>query len=468
MNKANRVLAVGGDRAKLVDIARAFQAAGGVINAASTVPLRLIESASSFNADLILIFAEPSPHEAMRQVAFLRTDPRYTSMPVVLVSKLQMPVPAGFTRVMAEQEDSSEFTACLIKLMEEIANGSASEARPAAPTVVPQEPRAPREEIPELPPLGSRILLVDDDPALVRLFSLIVQKSGFAVVSGSNGVEGLEQLYRYLPDLVIADLNMPKLDGWGLLRTMRADHRIAETPLIFMSCHEDYSEGLKARKAGAQEYIAKGGKLDFLVSRVRALLAPRDAFLGSIITKEHATARVEEVGVQWTLRRMALARSDGMLEAHDSFWTVKVSLKQGQIISAHASIGSTTLTGEAALAPLIALSSGELEYFPDALPGPIELAGETRALLHEAAVALNATEEDALNTLMAQATAVEIDDKLYQLYEQLGPPNSKEIAVLVRQGLTPREVVAKMSDHPLEVERSLRDLLRRRVLRLRV
>ena len=87
-------------------------------------------------------------------------------------------------------------------------------------------------------------------------------------------------------------------------------------------------------------------------------------------------------------------------------------------------------------------------------------------LIEEAARKNNANEAEALDRLLTRATRVEVDEQLYPLYEQLGPPESRPIAALLRDGLTPKEVIARSDKSPMEVERTLRDLVRRRVLRL--
>ncbi|MBI5544960.1 MAG: response regulator [Deltaproteobacteria bacterium] len=459
MASSYRVLATGGDRAVLVGLARALQAAGTTF-AASTDPARLVESAAKFAPHLILAFARPSPDEAVRRVRLLRADPRLAQTPIVLVASLPPKGLSGVTEVMPDPSDVGEFAQRLLKLME------AATPTPAGPPPPPEEALEEIAVVEEIQSLPARILLVDDDPSLVKLFSIAMRKSGFEVLVAADGVQGLEVALRSRPDLVVADLNMPRLDGWGLLRAIRADHRLGETPLVFLSAHDDYREGLKALSAGAQDYIAKGGKLEALIARIRMLLSPRDAFLGAMMARERVGTKLEELGIQWALRRAAAVQATGMIVVRDAFWSIQAAMGAGALVWAQARIGRHQLDGEAALPPLVVLRAGELLFDPAAAPPAANVTGDLHELLEAAALKNNQNEAEALDRLLTRATHVEIDEQLYLLYEQLGPPESRQIAALIRQGLTPKEVIATSEFSPMDIEQTVRDLVRRRVLRL--
>jgi len=453
-----RVLATGGERAVLVGLARALQAAGATF-AASTDPARLLESAAKFAPHLILAFARPSADEAVQRIKMLRSDPRLARTPIVLVSSQPPKGLQGAAEVLPEPSDVGEFAHQLLKLIE----ASVARATPPPPPPPDIEEIALVEEIQSLP---ARILLVDDDPSLVKLFSLAMRKSGFEVMVAVDGVQGLDVALRTRPDLVVADLNMPRMDGWGLLRAIRADHRLGETPVVFLSAHDDYREGLKALKAGAQDYIAKGGKLEVLITQIRKLLAPRDAFLGAVTAGERVGAKLEDLGVQWVLRRSREVRATGTLGVRDAFWKIRACLAAGELVWIRAEIGQHTLEGEAGLQPLVVLRTGELVFDPAIQPAARNITGDLAQLLESAAVKNNQTESDALDRLLTRATRVEVDEHLYQLYEQLGSPESRPIAALIRQGKTPKDILAQTDLSPTDIEQVVRDLVRRRVLRL--
>ncbi len=127
-----------------------------------------------------------------------------------------------------------------------------------------------------------RMLLVDDDESLVRMFSTLFSKHGFHVTTANDGQQGADLALQRDFDLVFADLNMPHLDGWGMLRILRDDFRTRELPIAFISAHDDYRESLRALNAGAQAYLSKGVRLDQLISQARKLLEPRSNALAQL------------------------------------------------------------------------------------------------------------------------------------------------------------------------------------------
>jgi DNA-binding response OmpR family regulator len=465
MGTGYRVLSVGGDRAILVGVAHAFRKIG--VEFSSVEPERLIETAASISPHLFLVFARPSPEDAVRRVGQLRFDARFAKLPIIMVASLPPGGTRGVTQIIPDPSDVNEFAKKILHFLGKALpqEASSSIAAPSATAPLEQEVMeiAVTEEIQSF---SSCILVVDDDPSLVKLFSIALRKSGFEVLVASEGEEGFEVAVERHPDLVVADLNMPRLDGWGLLRALRADHRVGETPVIFLSAHDDYRESLKALAAGAQDYVAKGGKLESLVARIRVQLGPRDVLLGALATCERASAKIGEVGVQWALRKLGVMGASGLLQARDAFWNVQLAVSRGELVWARSELGNHLLEGAAALPPALVLRQGELLFDPNVAPPGSNVQGELGKLLDEAAAHNNQNESEALDRLLVGAKRVEIDEQLYQLYEQLGPPSCRDIAAMVREGLTPKEVMARSDRSPTEIEDTVRDLVRRRVLLL--
>ena len=116
-----------------------------------------------------------------------------------------------------------------------------------------------------------RILVADDDPQMRRLIKSVLQREGFDVVEAVDGLDALEAVERSRVDLVILDLEMPRLDGLGVLEELRAQMRTASLPVIVLTAHHGESEE-KALDLGAQDYLTKPVQTRSLVARVRAVL----------------------------------------------------------------------------------------------------------------------------------------------------------------------------------------------------
>src|SRR5258708_4309914 len=80
-----------------------------------------------------------------------------------------------------------------------------------------------------------KVLIVDDDVQLVDMYSQKFLKEGFEVKKAFDGVEGLEAISKELPDLILLDINMPRMDGFEVMKKLRADGRLKNIPVIIIS-----------------------------------------------------------------------------------------------------------------------------------------------------------------------------------------------------------------------------------------
>jgi two-component system response regulator MtrA len=115
-----------------------------------------------------------------------------------------------------------------------------------------------------------RILIVDDDPKLIDLLRLALERAGFAVVSANNGLQG-EKVFRSNPvDLAILDVMMPLRDGFDLVRDLRV---ISNVPIIMLTARTEVEDVVKGLELGADDYIVKPFDLKEVIARVNAALA---------------------------------------------------------------------------------------------------------------------------------------------------------------------------------------------------
>lgn len=120
------------------------------------------------------------------------------------------------------------------------------------------------------------ILVIEDDSTILENTLELLDLEGFTVIGATNGVDGLEQAVKNLPDAIICDVMMPKLDGYGVLKEIRANPATSSIPLIFVSAKP--REELQATaKLGLSAYLVKPFSAGDLVSIVRKLIAKRAA-----------------------------------------------------------------------------------------------------------------------------------------------------------------------------------------------
>lgn len=121
----------------------------------------------------------------------------------------------------------------------------------------------------------AKILLVDDDPLLVRMYQKKLENDGYTVATASDGEEGLVKVSEFLPDLILLDVMMPKLNGFLVLTKLKENPETAKIPVIMLtnvgSSDEDAEQGLEL---GAVAYLVKAvNRPSKVVSRVKEILS---------------------------------------------------------------------------------------------------------------------------------------------------------------------------------------------------
>ena len=117
-----------------------------------------------------------------------------------------------------------------------------------------------------------KILIVDDEPDILELIEYNLKKEGYQVFLARNGQEAVAEAKRSLPDLIVLDIMMPKMDGIEACRIMRTMPEFKNTFMVFLTARsEEYSE-IAGFNVGADDYIAKPIKPRALVSRINAIL----------------------------------------------------------------------------------------------------------------------------------------------------------------------------------------------------
>ena len=126
-----------------------------------------------------------------------------------------------------------------------------------------------------LAPNGSaaRVLIVDDDPAMRLLCTINLEREGLVVLEAADGLTALARARSEQPDLVVTDVSMPRLDGFGLAEALRRDRRTRRIPLVFLSGETNVTYEARAEKLGALAYLTKPIDPLMLASRVAEVLA---------------------------------------------------------------------------------------------------------------------------------------------------------------------------------------------------
>ncbi len=121
-----------------------------------------------------------------------------------------------------------------------------------------------------------RVLVIDDDPAILELVSVNLDLAGYEVFKAPDGIKGQALALQLLPDMIVLDLMLPKVDGFTVCQRLRRDERTAEIPLLMLTALGQTQNKVDGFNAGADDYLTKPFEIQELLVRVRALLRRTD------------------------------------------------------------------------------------------------------------------------------------------------------------------------------------------------
>ncbi|MGY0502939.1 response regulator transcription factor [Nocardia sp. FBN12] len=116
----------------------------------------------------------------------------------------------------------------------------------------------------------ARVLVVDDEPMIVELLAVSLGYQGFEVATAADGAEALDRARVFRPQALIVDVMMPGMDGFGLLRRLRADG--IDAPVLFLTARDDVDDKITGLTLGADDYVTKPFSLEEVVARLRVIL----------------------------------------------------------------------------------------------------------------------------------------------------------------------------------------------------
>src|ERR1700752_2449699 len=116
----------------------------------------------------------------------------------------------------------------------------------------------------------ARVLVVDDEANIVELLSVSLKFQGFEVYTATNGSAALDKAREVRPDAVILDVMMPGMDGFGVLRRLRADG--IDAPALFLTARDSLQDKIAGLTLGGADYVTKPFSLEEVVARLRVIL----------------------------------------------------------------------------------------------------------------------------------------------------------------------------------------------------
>jgi len=117
------------------------------------------------------------------------------------------------------------------------------------------------------------VLVVEDYQDAREMYSAYLQFSGYRVAEATNGVEAIEQAQELMPDIILMDLALPKMDGWEATRRLKGDERTRDIPIVALTGHALAGHAEGARLAGCDSFVTKPCLPDALVTEIKRMLS---------------------------------------------------------------------------------------------------------------------------------------------------------------------------------------------------
>lgn len=168
-----------------------------------------------------------------------------------------------------------------------------------------------------------RVLIIEDDPALSRSLAATLREEDYAVDTALDGETGVFKAREQSYDVIVLDVMLPRLDGWGVLAQLRPD---VATPVLMLTARDTVPDRVKGLDHGADDYLTKPFDIDELLARLRALIRRRAG-------RTHPRIELGAVVVDTAARRVTLDGADVALTPAEYTLLEYLALHRGQLVT---------------------------------------------------------------------------------------------------------------------------------------
>lgn len=183
-----------------------------------------------------------------------------------------------------------------------------------------------------------QLLLVDADPASVRVLEVSLKKAGFSVTTAADGQDALSKLELSSPDLILTDTRLPRVDGYELVRRIKEMPPLASVPIVFLTSQKSVEDKIRGLELGVEDYLTKPIFVRELIARVHMLLARRthQRMSGSLPGSRRTTLSgdLADMGVVDLLQTLEMGRKSGIAKLHDKQLEAKIYFRDGKVVDA--------------------------------------------------------------------------------------------------------------------------------------
>jgi DNA-binding response OmpR family regulator len=236
--------------------------------------------------------------------------------------------------------------------------------------------------------MAPHVLVADDDAWILRMVATVLEKRGYSVETAVDGEDALARALARPPDLLITDVMMPKLDGWALVRQLRAHQELAMLPVIFLTALSSEDDRIKGFRLGADDYVTKPFRFEELDLRVTKTLRrtqqtmqeTREQLGGSGLRGD-----LSQVGLSSLLVLIEMERKTGLLQLRAPQGpSAQILVREGKVVHARLDEADEPVDAECVYY-LLTWGAGEFEFIACLVEGVDRVNVSTTHLLMEGA-----------------------------------------------------------------------------------
>ncbi len=211
-----------------------------------------------------------------------------------------------------------------------------------------------------------RVLCVDDHLDVLRIVSKVLGLGGYDLRTAPDGEEGLRLARELSPDLIITDVNMPRMDGWTFVKQLRSTAPLALVPVIFLTARSGSGDHIRGFRLGADDYLDKSKDFWELPDRVSRALARRRELDATVAPAGNLAGRCEVIGLASLLTVLESGQRGGILRLQRTSPNEEglLFLVKGRVHRAELRPGN--LKNREAVFHLLGWTAGTFEFKPDA------------------------------------------------------------------------------------------------------
>ena len=228
-----------------------------------------------------------------------------------------------------------------------------------------------------------QLLLVDADPASVRVLEVSLKKAGFSVTTATDGLDALSKLEVSSPDLVLTDTRLPRVDGYELVRRIKEIPDLANVPVVFLTSQKAVEDKIRGLELGVEDYLTKPIFVRELIARVHLLLTRRThqrvATVAPGSRRSRLSGDLADMGVVDLLQTFELGRKSGVARLHSGPHDAIVFFRDGKVVDAE----HGRLVGEEAVYRCLIWTGGTFDVDFVSIDRPEVITTSTQGLLME-------------------------------------------------------------------------------------